>query len=412
MDVLLVGSGGREAALAWRLSESPLLGTLWLTCDKPGFPAGARRLPEGPVAAAAADAGVGLVVVGPEQPLAEGLVDQCRALGIPAFGPTAAAARLEASKGFAKDFMFRRGIPTARASLHRELGPARAAAFAAGACVVKADGLAAGKGVFVCDSGEEAAGAVEALFASRPGGSVLIEQRLEGPELSVLALCDGERLVTLPPARDYKRRFDGDRGPNTGGMGACAPVPVPDGLLERVEAEVLRPTLAGMVAEGSPFTGCLYAGLMLTAEGPRVLEFNCRFGDPECQALMALLDEDLLPRLLACARGELEERPLALIDGAACCVVMVGEEYPGGRSKDAVIHGLEVRPEGVRFFQAGTRAEGDRVLASGGRVLGVTATGRSLAAARERAYAACEGIRWEGCDLRRDIGAEFSGSER
>jgi phosphoribosylamine--glycine ligase len=403
MQVLLVGGGGREAALAWRLAQSPLLHTLWVTDDNPGFPAGARRLPDHPegVAAAAAAAGVGLVVVGPEAPLADGLVDRCRALGVPAFGPTAAAARLEASKAFAKAFMQRHGVPAAASGAFDDAASARAAVD--GPCVVKADGLAGGKGVFVCDDAAAARAAVDALFAERPAGRVLVEERLEGPELSVLALCDGQRFVLLPPARDHKRRYDGDRGPNTGGMGAFAPVAVPGGLLEEVARRVIAPTLEGMAAEGAPFTGCLYAGLMLTADGPKVLEFNCRFGDPECQPLMALLDEDLLPRLLGAARGELDTAPLALIDGAACCVVMVNQSYPDGGPRGAPISGLDDLPPSAIAFHAGTVARGGELLATGGRVLGVTATGATLEEARRRSYAACERIRWNGADYRRDI---------
>jgi len=418
MLVLLVGGGGREAALAWRIAQSPLLTGLLVTHDNPGFPAEARRLDAGAgaaaLAAAAAEAGVDLVVVGPEVPLAEGLVDQCRARGVAAFGPTAAAAQLESSKGFSKAFMRRHQIPTCGSGLFTRADAAHeyidweTGRSEGRGCVVKADGLAAGKGVFVCDDAAAAHAAVDRLFAADPDGAVMVEERIEGPELSVLALCDGERLVVLPPARDHKRRFDDDEGPNTGGMGAYAPVPTPPGLLGRIEHQVLRPTLAGMAAEGMPFTGCLYAGLMLTADGPKVLEYNCRFGDPECQPLMSLLDEDLLPRLVACARGELDEAPLALIDGAACCVVMVNGGYPGAYDKGAPIAGLEGQPEGVRVFQAGTRAEGDRVLATGGRVLGVTATGATLADARAQAYAACETIAWSGADYRRDIASDIA----
>jgi len=415
MDVLLIGGGGREAALAWKLDQSPSLGALWVSHDNPGFPGRARRLVDAalpaadPVACAraAAAAGVDLVVVGPEAPLAAGLADACGAEGVAAFGPSRAAARLESSKGYAKSFMERHGIPTAGGAAYSDEAAALAAVGAAGGpCVVKADGLAAGKGVFVCDTAQEARAAVSRLFAGAMGAAgarVVVEQRLEGPELSVLALCDGERLVTLPGARDHKRRFDGGRGPNTGGMGAFTPVPGAEALAARVEAEVLRPALAGMAAEGHPFVGCLYAGMMLTPAGPRVLEFNCRFGDPECQPLMRLLDEDLLPLLAACARGELIERPLRVRAGAAVCVVMVNGGYPGAYPKGAPIGGLESARGDVVVFQAGTRRQGDAVLATGGRVLGVTALGADLRAARGAAYAAAAGITWEGADLRSDI---------
>jgi phosphoribosylamine--glycine ligase len=388
MDVLVVGGGGREAALAWKLAQSPRVHQVWVTQPGPGFP-GCRALPEGDLAAVAKEIGVGLVVVGPEAPLVEGLVDRCQALGVPAFGPVAAAARLEASKGFAKDFMARHGIPTA---IH-------------GPCVVKADGLAAGKGVYVCKDEDSAHAAVNRVFdAGIGGGEVVIEDLLVGEEVSVLALCDGERFVLLPPAQDHKRRFDDDEGPNTGGMGAYAPAPVgtPE-LLQMAARDVIEPTLRGMAAEGSPFRGVLYAGLMVTADGPLVLEFNVRFGDPECQPLLALLDEDLLPLLLACAGGRLEPRPLRVKPGFACCVVMVSEGYPGSYPRGRPISGLDEVPEGAQVFLAGVRGEGDRVVTDGGRVLGVTALGQDITKARELAYAGVRSIRFEGAGWREDI---------
>lgn len=405
MDVLIVGGGGREAALAWKIAQSPALGTLWTTHDNPGFPERARRLPDGPVAQAAADAGVDLVVVGPEAPLAQGLVDQCRALGVAAFGPTAAAARMEASKGFAKDFMARHGIPTA--AYGRYADPIQAQAAVTGPCVVKADGLAAGKGVFVCPRVDQALDAVAQIFESGLGADdagiqVVIEELLIGEELSVLALVDGERMVVLPAAQDHKRRFDGDRGPNTGGMGAYAPAPAATpALLEQVRRQVLEPTVAGMAAEGMPFTGVLYAGIMVTAQGPKVLEFNCRFGDPECQPLLMLLDEDLLPLLHACATGQLQERPLRQRPGAACCVVMVSDGYPGSYPKGRAISGLDdVRGQ---VFQAGTRLGPQGLETNGGRVLGVTALGPSIRHARAQAYADVQRIHFEGASWRTDI---------
>jgi phosphoribosylamine--glycine ligase len=405
MDVLIVGGGGREAALAWKIAQSPLLGTLWTTHDNPGFPAGARRLGPGPVAQSAADAGVDLVVVGPEQPLAEGLVDQCRALGVAAFGPTAAAARMEASKGFAKDFMARHGIPTAGYGRYADVVQARAAIT--GPCVVKADGLAAGKGVFVCPRVDQAIAAVETIFESGLGADdtgiqVVIEELLVGEELSVLALVDGERMVVLPAAQDHKRRFDGDQGPNTGGMGAYAPAPAatPE-LLDQVRRQVLEPTVAGMAAEGMPFTGVLYAGIMVTAQGPKVLEFNCRFGDPECQPLLMLLDEDLLPLLMAASTGSLVERPLRIRAGAACCVVMVSDGYPGSYPKGQAISGL--RDSSSVVFHAGTRSTDAGVETNGGRVLGVTALGSSIRQARAQAYADVARIHFHGASWRTDI---------
>lgn len=411
ITVVIVGGGGREAALAWKIRQSPLVGRLWLTNPGPGFPAGSSTLPRGDVAVEAAALGADLVIVGPEAPLAEGLVDRCAELGVLAFGPSAAAARLEASKRFAKDFMDRHGIPTAAWSCYEDAASAHAAID--GPCVVKADGLAAGKGVFVCSNEAAAHAAVNRVFEGGIGGGrLLLEELLVGEELSVLALCDGERFLLLPPAQDHKRRFDGDEGPNTGGMGAYAPAPVGTAeLLATAAEQVIRPTLAGMKAEGMPFRGVLYAGLMVTAEGPKVLEFNVRFGDPECQPVLMLLDEDLVPLLLACARGELEERPLRLRPGATCCVVMVSGGYPGNYEKGHSISGLE-DSEDVVVFQAGTRRLGGRIVTSGGRVLGVTARGASVREARERAYAAVERIHFEGASWRRDIASKALAREK
>jgi phosphoribosylamine---glycine ligase len=404
-DVLVVGGGGREAALAWKLSQSPELGTLYVTHDNPGFPAGVARLPDGDVAEQSAALGIQLVVVGPEGPLAAGLVDRCRALGVPAFGPTAAAAQLEASKGFAKDFMARHGVPTAAYSRHGDAAGAHGAVT--GACVVKADGLAAGKGVLMCPTADDAHAAIDTIFDGAfgaAGASVVIEEWMQGEEVSVFALCDGWSYVLLPAAQDHKRRFDGDEGPNTGGMGAYVPAPALDaGLMARVEAEILRPVLAGMIAEDMPFTGVLYAGLMLTADGPRVVEFNVRFGDPECQPLMAMLDEDLLPILLHCATGTLDARPLRTRDGAACCVVMVSGGYPGSYPKGLPISGLDAVPEHVVVFHAGTRSDDGILVTNGGRVLGVTALGIDIREARTRAYDGVAHITWDGAAFRRDI---------
>ncbi|MED5373143.1 MAG: phosphoribosylamine--glycine ligase [Myxococcota bacterium] len=407
MEVLVVGGGGREAALAWKLSQSPTVSGLWVTHDNPGFPEGARKLPAGDVAEQADLAGVGLVVVGPEAPLAEGLADRCIERGVPVFGPVAAAAQLEASKAFAKDFMKAHGIPTADYGHFTDAEAAHAAIQ--GPCVVKADGLAAGKGVFVCEEASKAHEAVDHIFgtgmgATQDGAAVVVEELLLGEELSVLALCDGERFVLLPPAQDHKRRFDRDEGPNTGGMGAYAPAPrgTPE-LLEQVSREVIAPVLAGMKAAGTPFQGTLYAGLMLTEQGPKVLEFNVRFGDPECQPLMVLLDEDLGELLLSCALGGLEVRPLKVHSGAACCVVMVSDGYPGSYPKGLPIQGLEAQQDGVVVFQAGTRQEGDAVVTNGGRVLGVTALGADIRSARDAAYGAIESISFQGASFRTDI---------
>ena len=406
MDVLLVGGGGREAALAWRLAQSPSIGTLWTTHRNPGFPPLAKPCPEGAIDEVAQNLGVGLVVIGPEAPLADGLVDACAKRGVLAFGPTAAAAQLEASKGFAKAFMARHGIPTASYSIHTSRAEALEAV--SGPCVVKADGLAAGKGVYVCGKAEEARSAVHALFDGAfgdAGASVVIEELMEGPEISLLALCDGQRFVTLPPAQDHKRRFDGDKGPNTGGMGAYAPARVPEGLVEEVGKTVIEPVLEGMAKEGHPFRGVLYVGLMLTDSGPKVLEFNCRFGDPECQPLMTLLDEDLLPLLIQCAEGSLKNQGIRVRDGVSCCVVMASGEYPGSVRKGHVIAGLNNDREDVWVFQAGTAEnEEGEVVTNGGRVLGVTAWGKNFGEARSLAYSRVAEIHWEGADWRTDIG--------
>jgi phosphoribosylamine--glycine ligase len=405
MDVLIVGGGGRESALAWKLAASSELGQLWVTHDNPGFPRHARRLPGGDVSEQARKVGIDLVVVGPEGPLADGLADRCRALGVPVFGPSQKAAQLEASKGFAKDFMIRHNIPTAVYSKVQDLESAHAAIT--GPCVVKADGLAAGKGVYVCENDVAAHEAVDQLFGGahgEAGASVVIEALLTGPEVSVLALCDGERFVTLPVAQDHKRRFEGDQGPNTGGMGAYAPVATAGDLMARVEESVIRPTLAGMAQEGRPFVGVLYVGLMLTESGPRVLEYNGRFGDPECQPLLMLLDEDLLPLLHACAVGDLAPRRLRIREGATCCVVMVSGGYPGPIEKGQPIEGLDTDHADVVVFQSGTsRNEAGELCTNGGRVLGVTAWGQDVRGARDRAYEVVGTIGFKGADWRKDI---------
>ena len=405
MHVLLVGGGGREHALAWRLSQSPLLTRLSVTHGNPGFPTDAESAAGDPVAYAAS-AAVDLVVIGPEAPLAEGLVDRLMAAGIPAFGPQQAAAELEASKSFAKCFMDRHGIPTAGWSEHTEAAGARAAVT--GACVVKADGLAAGKGVYVCDDAAAGHAAIDEIFAGRfgdAGARVVVEERLSGPEVSILALCDGERAVALLPARDHKRRFDGDAGPNTGGMGAICPPPgLPAGLVEQVQRSVLQPVVDGMRAEGTPFRGVLYAGLMLTPDGPKVLEFNVRFGDPECQPLMLMLDEDLLALMHAAATHRLPDRALRWRTGAACCVVVVAGGYPGAVVKGAAITGVPAPDADSVVFYAGATRRGPAVLSDGGRVLGVTAHGVDLDAARRNAYAIADAVHFDTCAVRRDIG--------
>ena len=386
MRVLLVGSGGREHALAWKLAQSPLLtelhaapgnpGTAELaTCHDADVPALARRL--------APD----LVVVGPEAPLVAGLADELRAAGIAVFGPGRAAARIEGSKRFAKEVMDAAGVPCANL-VHEPRAPA----------VVKEDGLAAGKGVHVCTTDEELR---DALAAAGP--DAFVEELLEGEELSVFALVAGEQVLPLASARDYKRIGDGDTGPNTGGMGAFSPVPgVPD-LDELVDA-VHRPVAAELARRGAPFAGLLYAGLMLTPDGPRVLEFNCRFGDPETQAVLPRLDGDLLAALVATANGELAGTSLGASHDAAVTVVLAGRDYPASGDSGTPIDG--VADAGALVFHAGTARRDGRLVTAGGRILAVTGVGPTIEAARDEAYAAAGRIRFDGCRFRRDIAAQ------
>ncbi len=416
MRVLILGGGGREHALAWKIARSDRCEAVLCA---PGN-AGTARVGTNialdlsdadAVAAACASHGIDLVVVGPEQPLVDGLVDDLQARGLAVFGPSAAASQLEGSKSFAKDFMARHRIPTAAHDVFTE--PDKLLAHLA-VCpvpvVVKADGLAAGKGVIVCMTREEALDAGRAMAQERRFGAaadrIVVEEFMAGEEATVLTLVDGTTVVLLAPSQDHKRRFDGDEGPNTGGMGAYTPVPaLSEALLEQIRSEVLEPAARGLVADGMPYHGLLYAGLMLTPTGPRVVEFNCRFGDPECQPLMLGLESDLLPLLAGVARGELAAQPAPRwYDGAVCCVVMVSGGYPGSYPKGLPISGIPADTDDVVVFHAGTRAEGDQVLTSGGRVLGVTARGPDFIAARAAAYAAVSQISWEGAAFREDIG--------
>ena len=397
MDVLIVGGGGREHALAWRLAQSPGLGELHAAPGNPGI----ARL--GNCHAVAADdtgalvalsrrLAVDLVVIGPEAPLVAGLGDELRVAGVAAFGPSADAARIEGSKSFAKDVLRAAGVPTAE-----ELAAPKAP------CVVKADGLAAGKGVFVCETEAELAEALPRAEAL--GGRVVIEELLEGREVSLFALCDGERALMLAPAQDFKRLLDDDRGPNTGGMGSYSPVP----WLEAGEAEALTehvhlPVLRELTARGAPFHGLLYAGLMLTEEGPRVLEFNCRFGDPETQAILPRLEGDLLGALAAVAEGSLAGVELAAGPESAVTVVLAAAGYPDAPESGAPIVGLdEAEAAGGLVFHAGTAVRSGELVATGGRVLAVTALGESVGEARDRAYRAVEQIELPGVQYRQDI---------
>jgi phosphoribosylamine--glycine ligase len=395
--VLVVGSGGREHALAWKLAQSSSLSDLHAAPGSPGIAQLGECHPiraedaEG-LLALAHSLEVDLVVVGPEGPLVAGVADVLRHAGIAVFGPSAAAARIEGSKAFAKEVMAAAGVPTAE-----QLAIARPP------CVVKADGLAAGKGVHVCVTQAEldrALLAVEAL-----GTGFVVEELLEGPELSLLAICDGGRALPLPPAQDYKRAFDGNSGPNTGGMGSYAPMPGwGDAELEELVATIHEPVLIELERRGAPFVGLLYAGLMLTDDGPRVLEFNCRFGDPETQSVVPLLEGDLLAALAAAAVGELSGVTVAAGAFSAVTVVLAAAEYPAGSDRGTPIAGVaEAEAAGALVFHAGTALHGDRLVTNGGRILNVTGVGESLPAAREAAYRAADLITFEGARRRNDI---------
>jgi phosphoribosylamine--glycine ligase len=410
--VLLLGGGGREHALAWKLSQSPQLEVLFAAPGNPGIGRHARRValsPNDPAAvlAFARAERIDLVVVGPEAPLLAGVPDALRAAGIDVFGPNAGAARIEGSKAWAKELMAAAGVPTARSEVFTDVGAAAARALAWGPVVVKADGLAAGKGVIVADTGAEAADACRALAKLPAGASLLLEERLVGPELSVIALTDGTHYALLPPAQDHKRLLEGDRGPNTGGMGAYAPANLlsPEAFAA-LGPLVFEPVLAELRRRGSPFSGALYAGLMLTAHGPRVLEFNARLGDPETQPLLMQLDEDLLPLLRACARGTLETRALQVKSGASVGVVLAAGGYPEAPRTGDVIEGLDRPPgPGVERFHAGTLQQDIDVVTQGGRVMTVCAHAESFSAARAAAYAEVDRVTFAGRQVRRDIGA-------
>ncbi|MDF1562225.1 MAG: phosphoribosylamine--glycine ligase [Deltaproteobacteria bacterium] len=418
MRILVVGQGGREHALSWRLSRPEEDDAERVVICAPGSAGIAQDVEVVPVPvddlagleALALEREIDLVVIGPEQPLADGLADRLRARGLAVLGPDAAAARLESSKAFAKEIMDEAGVPTAAWAAFDDAAEAKAfAARFEGRVAVKADGLAAGKGVILAHDLAEAGAAVDALMlegqVGEAGERVVVEELLIGEEKSAIALCDGSRVLMLAASEDHKAVHEGDTGPNTGGMGAFSPV---EGLdaegLERVRLEVMQPMLEVLARRGAPFRGVLYAGLMLTADGPKVLEFNVRFGDPETQPLMRRVKGPLAPAFLAAAQGDLSGIELAWREETACCVVLCSEGYPGSYPKGRAITGLEGVPEDVKVFHAGTRSEEGVWQTAGGRVLGVTALGATIREARRRAYSAIEGVAFVGMHFRRDIG--------
>jgi phosphoribosylamine---glycine ligase len=417
MNVLLLGSGGREHALAWALSASPLLTKLYCAPGNAGIAAMAECVPldlanHASVIAFAKANKVDFVVVGPEGPLVAGIVDDLTAAGIKSFGPSKLAAQLEGSKGFTKDLCKEFNIPTATYGRFKDQAAALGylAKHPALPVVIKADGLAAGKGVVIAETKAEAEAAITACFDGAfgaAGAEVVIEEFMTGEEVSFFCLCDGETALPLTSAQDHKRVFNGDKGPNTGGMGAYSPATIfTPALAERTMAEIIRPTVAGMAKRGMPYKGVLYAGLILTPEGPKLIEYNARFGDPETQVLMMRLKSDLLAALLATADGVLKSFDLRWHSATALTVVMAANGYPGTPEKGTEINGLEAaaRLVGVEVFHAGTAKQGDKIIATGGRVLNITALGETVAEAQRQAYRAVDAIDWPGGFCRRDIG--------
>jgi phosphoribosylamine--glycine ligase len=415
MNVLLLGSGGREHALAWKIAASPLLTRLYAAPGNPGIGSEAELVKldiadHAAVAVFCKDKKIDLVVVGPEGPLVAGIADDLRAQGIRVFGPSKAAAQLEGSKGFTKDLCARYNIPTAAYGRFSDLASAKAYLEKTGApIVIKADGLAAGKGVTVAMTLGEAQAALDACFDGSfgaAGAEVVVEEFMTGEEASFFCLCDGTTALPFGTAQDHKRVGDGDTGPNTGGMGAYSPVLVmtPE-LVERTMREIIEPTMRGMAELGAPFSGVLFAGLMITDKGPKLIEYNTRFGDPECQVLMMRLKDDLLVLLNAATDGQLAHMSVRWRDEAALTVVMAARGYPGTPEKGSVIRGVEdAASDGVQIFHAGTAINGGALVANGGRVLNVTATGRTVGEAQKRAYAALDRIDWPDGFCRRDIG--------
>jgi phosphoribosylamine---glycine ligase len=424
MNILLLGSGGREHALAWKIAASPLVTKLWCAPGNAGIAREAEC-----VALDITDHAavidfckynrIDFIVVGPDAPIAAGIVDDLNQAGFKAFGPTRAAGQLESSKKFTKALCRANQIPTAAYEHFTDAAAAKAYIRQQGApIVVKADGLAAGKGVVVAMTVEEALAAIDMMFGGglgEAGAEVVVEQFMQGEEASFFALCDGEHALPLATAQDHKRAFDGDKGPNTGGMGAYSPAPIIDAAMSaRVMDEIIDPTLRAMKAIGAPYKGVLYAGLMITAEGPKLIEYNVRFGDPECQVLMPRLISDLVPALLASRDGVLTSLDLRWHAQAALTVVMAAKGYPGPYAKGSVIEGLPeaAAVEGVEIFHAGTKQDGGHIVANGGRVLNISALGRTVGEAQARAYAAIARVRWPEGFCRQDIGWRAIARER
>ncbi|WP_199092824.1 phosphoribosylamine--glycine ligase [Bosea sp. ASV33] len=416
MKILLIGSGGREHALAWAISASPLCHTLFIAPGNPGTAHCGENVvidiaDHAAVVAFCHLQGIGLVVVGPEGPLVAGIADDLRAAGIKVFGPSKAAAQLEGSKGFTKELCAEFDIPTAGFGRFGDAASAKAYVAKQGApIVIKADGLAAGKGVIMAETLDEANEAIDMMFSGgfgAAGAEVVVEEWMIGEEASFFALCDGTHALALASAQDHKRVGDGDTGPNTGGMGAYSPAPVmTPALTERVMAEIIRPTLAGMAKRGTPFQGVLFAGLMITAQGPKLIEYNTRFGDPECEVLMPRLKSDIVPALLAACDGVLDRVDLRWRDEAALTVVLAAKGYPEKPETGSMIRDVENAEalDDVLVFHAGTKLSNGDLVANGGRVLNVVALGKTVGEAQARAYVAVDKIDWPGGFCRRDIG--------
>lgn len=416
IDILLLGAGGREHALLRKLLESPRAGKVWAAPGNGGILAEAELAQidqnnPAEVASFAGEHGVGLVVIGPEAPLVAGVADAVRAAGIACFGPSGQAAQMEGSKLFAKQVMERAGVPTARYQCFTEAAPAEAyVRELAGPCVVKADGLAAGKGVIVAQTTEEALAGVRECFSGtfgEAGQTVVIEEMLKGPECSLLALTDGKTVIPLATSQDHKRALEGDLGPNTGGMGVYSPVPFVTPEEHEAMVEIERRVVAQLAADGIPYSGCLYGGFMLTKDGPKVLEFNARFGDPETQVVLPRMKADLLDVFCRCDNGTLDEADVSWDNDWAVSVVLTSKGYPGSYEKGKPIRGIEEaeKLEGVTVYHAGTKTIAGELVTNGGRVLNVTAVADTFEHAREQAYRACDLIDFEGKTLRHDIGA-------